>query len=157
MHPTPSLQQLLQQESDLQLPRFDHNHAWQLGCLLRELALQQQASVAIEIHAYGQVLFSHAMAGTSQDNAHWLERKRNSVLRFGHSSLYLGEYHRTKGREFELQPHIDASRFCAHGGSFPLRLSSGGLIGAVTVSGLPQLVDHQLACQALASLLATLQ
>lgn len=157
MSATPSLQQLLQQESALQLPRFDHDHAWQLGCLLREQALQQHANVTIEIHAYGQVLFSHAMAGTSQDNAHWLERKRNSVLRFGHSSLYLGEYQRTKGREFELLPHIDAQRYCAHGGSFPLRLLGGGLIGAVTVSGLPQLADHQLVCQALASLLGSLQ
>ncbi|SCK20104.1 heme-degrading domain-containing protein [Vogesella sp. LIG4] len=154
MNDQPSLQQLLQQEHQLALPQFSHEHAWQLGCLLRDMAQAQAAAVAIEIHAYGQVLFSCAMAGTSQDNQHWITRKRNSVLRFGHSSLYLGAYQRSKGREFEQQPHIDASQYCGHGGSFPLRLQGGGLIGAATVSGLPQLEDHQLVTAALARLLA---
>ncbi|MEQ6289235.1 heme-degrading domain-containing protein [Vogesella sp. GCM10023246] len=154
MHHSPSLSELLQQETELQLPRFSHDAAWQLGSLLRTLAAAQQAAVAIEVYAYGQQLFGCAMAGTSVDNLHWIARKRNSVLRFGHSSLYLGEYQRDKGHEFELQPHIDASQYCAHGGSFPLRLHGGGLIGAVTVSGLPQREDHQLVISALRQLLA---
>ena len=154
MHDCPSLPELLQQEAELQLPRFSHDDAWQLGSLLRTLAVAQQAAVAIEVHAYGQQLFGCAMAGTSEDNLHWIARKRNSVLRFGHSSLYLGEYQRDKGREFERLPHIDASQYCAHGGSFPLRLQGGGLIGAVTASGLPQREDHQLVIRALCQLLA---
>ncbi|WP_174874152.1 heme-degrading domain-containing protein [Vogesella oryzae] len=151
----PSLPELLQQETELQLPRFNHDDAWQLGSLLRTLAAAQQAPVAIDIHAYGQQLFGCALEGSSQDNLHWIARKRNSVLRFGHSSLYLGEYQRGKGREFEQQVHIDASQYCAHGGSFPLRLKDGGLIGAVTVSGLPQVEDHLLVVSALRQLLAS--
>jgi uncharacterized protein (UPF0303 family) len=39
--------------------------------------------------------------------------------------------------------------FAAHGGSFPIRVHGAGIIGCVTVSGLPQRADHELAVEAL--------
>ncbi len=41
------------------------------------------------------------------------------------------------------------NEFAAHGGSFPISLAGTGVIGAVTVSGLPQRDDHQLVVEAL--------
>ncbi|ASL28878.1 heme-degrading domain-containing protein [Azotobacter chroococcum] len=146
---TPS--ELLEQEAHLQLPAFDLAAAWQLGQQLYRLAAATQAPAVLEIHAYGQVVFSAALPGSCADNHDWIRRKRNTVLRYGHSSLYLGEYNRDKGREFETQPHIDAREYAAHGGSFPLRLSNGELIGALTLSGLPQWEDHGLVVKALQS------
>lgn len=150
---TPS--ELLAQEAQLQLPGFDLAAAWQLGQRLYQLADAAQAPAAMEIHAYGRIVFSAALPGSSADNHDWVRRKRNTVLRYGHSSLYLGEYNRSKGREFEAQPHIDAREYAAHGGSFPLRLSGGELIGALTLSGLPQWDDHKLVIEALQSWLET--
>ena len=149
---TPS--ELLAQEAQLQLPAFDLDAAWQLGQQLHRLATAVQAPAMLEIHAYGRVAFSAALPGSSADNDDWVRRKRNTVLRFGHSSMYLGEYNRSKGREFETQPHIDARKYAAHGGSFPLRLSNGELIGALTLSGLPQWDDHRLVVEALQTWLA---
>jgi uncharacterized protein (UPF0303 family) len=40
----------------------------------------------------------------------------------------------------------------SHGGSFPIVVDGVGCIGAVTVSGLPQRVDHELVVEALAAL-----
>ncbi|MFD1692078.1 heme-binding protein [Azotobacter chroococcum] len=49
---------------------------------------------------------------------------------------------------------MDARKYAAHGGSFPLRLSNGELIGALTLSGLPQWDDHRLVVEALQAWLA---
>ncbi|KKD00208.1 heme-degrading domain-containing protein [Photobacterium halotolerans] len=152
-----TLEVLVQQEADLQLEQFNHETAWALGSLLKNLAEAKQASVAIEVYAFGQILFSYAMAGTNPDHQDWIRRKRNSVLRFGKSSYYLGQYNARKQREFENQPHIDAREYCAHGGSFPLRIQGCGLVGAVTVSGLPQEEDHQLVTDALQQILQSRQ
>ncbi|GAB6260776.1 heme-degrading domain-containing protein [Photobacterium sp. R1] len=147
-----TLEVLAEQEVSLQLDYFSHETAWALGCLLKSSAEAKQAAVAIEVYGFGQVLFSYAMPETSGDHQDWIRRKRNSVLRFAKSSYYLGRYNAQKQREFESQPHIDASEYCAHGGSFPIRVKNGGLLGAVTVSGLPQEDDHQLVTEALRSI-----
>ncbi|MEX3070761.1 heme-degrading domain-containing protein [Vibrio alginolyticus] len=143
------LSELLEQETELQLPCFNHEIAWELGSSLKETAEKQFAAVTIEIYAFGQVLFSYAMAGTSIDNQDWARRKRQSVLRYGRSSHYIGHYNASKQREFETQPHIDANEYCAHGGAFPIRIKGSGLIGVITVSGLPSEDDHNMVVAAL--------
>ncbi|MGR5361322.1 heme-degrading domain-containing protein [Vibrio mediterranei] len=139
-HPT----QFLEQEIELQFAQFNNETAWTLGCAIKQETEKLSASVAIEIYAFEQVLFSYAMPETSKDHQDWVRRKRQSVLRYGHSSYYLGQYNASKQREFENQAHIDAREYCAHGGSFPIRIKGSGLVGAITVSGLPQADDHNL-------------
>jgi uncharacterized protein (UPF0303 family) len=148
-----SLPDLLNQETELQFELFNNETAWQLGCKLKKIAEDKNAFVAIEVFAFNQTLFSYAMSGRQLDNQHWIKKKRQSVLRFGHSSYYLGQYNQSKNREFEQQVHIDAFEYCAHGGAFPIRIKKCGLVGVVTVSGLPQAEDHQMVIDALTELL----
>lgn len=143
------LQELLAQEDELQLDYFNNQTAWELGNLIKQAAEELSVSVAIEVYAFEHVLFNYLMPGTNKDNHDWIKRKRQSVMRFGHSSYYQGQYNAAKNRDFEAQPHIDPKEYCAHGGAFPIRIKNSGLIGAVTVSGLPQEIDHQLAVDAL--------
>ncbi len=147
------LNELLAQEDELELRFFNKDTAWELGNLIKTHAERISVSVSIEIYAFEQVVFSYAMQGTVKDHQEWLRRKRQSVMRFGHSSYYQGQYSAAKNRDFETQPHIDPKEYCAHGGSFPIRIKNSGLIGAVTVSGLPQETDHQLAVDALRELM----
>lgn len=143
------LKTLLTQEDELQLRHFNNQTAWELGNLIKSAADQNAAPIAIEIYAFEQVLFSYFMPGTNKDNQDWINRKRQSVMRFSHSSYYTGQYNAIKNRDFETIPHLDPKQYCAHGGSFPLRIKNSGLIGAVTVSGLAQEVDHQMVIDAL--------
>ncbi len=148
------LESLIDQEHRLQFDRFDHTTAWQLGQTLKQLAEARQASVAIEIYAFGQVLFLYAMPGTTQNHLDWLRRKRQATLYFGRSSLYLGVYNRNRQRELERLPHIDPREFSSQGGAFPIRLRGSGVLGTVSVSGLPQENDHGLVVDALERLVA---
>jgi uncharacterized protein (UPF0303 family) len=97
------------------------------------------------------------MDGTSPDNADWVRRKNNVVRRYGRSSWHVGTQYRSKGKTFEADSHADAADFAAHGGAFPLILRGTGVIGTITVSGLPQKEDHDLVTSVLRDYLDTLR
>lgn len=148
------LTELLTQEEELQFHYFNNATAWELGNLIKIAAEKLSVSVSIDVYAFEQVVFSYAMPGTSKDQQDWIRRKRNSVMRFGHSSYYQGQYNAAKNRDFESIPYLDPKEYCAHGGSFPIRIKNCGLIGAVTVSGLPQETDHQLVVDAIRKIIS---
>lgn len=66
------------------------------------------------------------------------------------SSYLVGLRARAKGSSFEVgRADLPVDRYAAHGGSFPIRVQGVGVVGAVTVSGLPQEQDHALVVEAL--------
>jgi uncharacterized protein (UPF0303 family) len=140
---------LEQQERDLIFPRFDFDDAWRLGSLLVELAGERGLPVAIDIRRGGQQLFHAALAGSTPDNDAWIERKVRVVQRFGHSSYLVGRRLAARGGALDASQGVDPRRFAAHGGAFPVRVDGAGVIGVVTVSGLPQAEDHALVVEAI--------
>ncbi|WP_458243990.1 heme-degrading domain-containing protein [Streptomyces sp. MAI_2237] len=150
-HPeiTPSLEELQAQQRRLVFRRFTYEDAWALGSLLVGLARERQAPVAIDIHRAGQQLFHAALPCSTPDNDAWIARKRRVVERYGEASYLVGARFRAKGTTFEESSRLDPDRYAAHGGSFPITVEGVGVIGAVTVSGLPQLQDHRFVVEAL--------
>ncbi|MFF3498365.1 heme-degrading domain-containing protein [Streptomyces sp. NPDC003247] len=151
---TPTLEELQAQERRLVLKQFTHDDAWALGTLLVELARERQAPVAIDIHRAGQQLFHAALPGSAPDNDAWIARKRRVVERYGVSSYLVGSRFRARGTTFEESSRLDPDTYAAHGGSFPINVEGVGVIGAVTVSGLPQLEDHRFVVEALEEFLS---
>ncbi|MFD6416881.1 heme-degrading domain-containing protein [Streptomyces sp. NPDC060194] len=147
--PAPSVAEIEAQERELVLPRLTFEDAWDLGSLLRELAVAQDAPVAIAVHRGSRLLFHTALPGSSADNDDWIDRKRRVVERYGASSLLVGTRFRERGSSFEESSRLDPAVFAAHGGAFPLTVRDTGVVGVATVSGLPQLDDHALVVQAL--------
>ncbi|MFO7583407.1 MAG: heme-degrading domain-containing protein [Anaerolineales bacterium] len=148
------LSQLLQEEAELQFERFNKQTAWQLGSLLVERATAQDLPVTIDIMRGEQQLFHAALPGASADNDEWIKRKVRVVYRFGHSSFYMGQKLKTSGKTIEEVYLIPESQFAAHGGCFPIIVRGTGMVGAATVSGLPQEEDHKLVTQVLREFLA---
>lgn len=146
---TPTVEELEAQERHLVFQHFTFDDAWELGSLLVELARERQAPVAIDIRRAGQQLFHAALPGSSPDNDAWIDRKRKVVERFGAASYLVGTRFRAKGSTFEDSSRLDPDEYAAHGGSFPIRVEGVGVIGTVTVSGLPQLQDHRFVVEAL--------
>jgi uncharacterized protein (UPF0303 family) len=138
------LVELSQQEEALQFTSFTNDTALALGMALFQAAKVGGKSVAIDITRGGQQLFHFAMEGTSIDNGEWIKRKNKVVNRFGHSSYYVGTSLRNMGQTIEEKYLLPSSDYAAHGGAFPLIIKGVGVIGTITVSGLPQQEDHEL-------------
>lgn len=150
------LTRVIHQETELRLPKFDFDDAWRLGTLIRDLAISRKQSLVIDVRRFGQPiqpLFYAALAGTTPDNARWVQRKANVVARFHRSSYQLGLYLAQSNISFHDKYALDEADYATHGGSFPLHVVNTGVIGAVTVSGLPQREDHNLVVEGLARFL----
>ncbi|MFC9604071.1 heme-degrading domain-containing protein [Streptomyces niveus] len=152
--PFPTVAELEAQEARLVLPHFTYDDAWALGSLLVELSREREAPVAIDIRRGAQQLFHCALPGSSADNDAWIDRKRRVVERYSESSFLVGSRFRAKGTTFEDSSRLDPDLYAAHGGSFPITVRGAGVVGTVTVSGLPQEEDHALVVAALERTLA---
>ncbi len=137
------------QEQQLQFSSFDESTAWSLGSRLRALAVSRNLSVVIDIRRFGQPLFYTALAGTTPDNVDWVRRKSNLTARFLRSSYAVGLSLKLKGSSLEQSYGLTNADYADHGGCFPIAVAQAGVIGSVTVSGLPQRADHELAVEAL--------
>ncbi len=137
------------QERELQFSTFKEETAWQLGNRLRGLASARNLSVVIDVRRYDQQLFYTALAGTTPDNQNWVRRKSNLTLRFHKSSYAIGLALQEKNTNLLDHYAISETDYACHGGCFPIRVAHAGMIGCLTVSGLPQRADHELAVEAL--------
>ncbi len=141
--------QVTDQQRRLQLVRLDNDDAWALGCRLVELARERGLPVTVDVRRHGHVLFHASRPGTTPDNDTWVERKSRVVDRFGAPSYLVGLRARRKGVAFAEDTGLDVQQYAAHGGSFPLTVRDVGIVGTVTVSGLPQADDHALVVEVL--------
>lgn len=148
------LKQLLQEEQELQFTRFNEEVAWKLGGQLVEMAHNRDLPVTIDITRGTHQLFHAALRGTSPDNDEWVKRKVRLVYRFGHSSFYIGQLLKSKGKSIEQSYLVSESEYAPHGGCFPIIIKDTGIVGTVTVSGLPQEEDHKLVVEAIRNYLA---
>jgi uncharacterized protein (UPF0303 family) len=151
------LERIARQERELQWTSFNEDDAWQLGSTLRELAVERQLSVVIDIRRFaphlgnqpGAPLFYAALHGTSPDNAEWARRKANIVARLHRSSYAIGLALKARNTTLQEKYGLPATDYASHGGAFPITLAGTCVIGSVTVSGLPQRDDHELVVEAL--------
>jgi uncharacterized protein (UPF0303 family) len=144
-----TLAQLAAEEEELQFSVFTNDDAWELGSALVAAGREQGAPIAVDITRNRHRLFHAALPGATPDNASWIRRKTRVVNRFGHSSLYVRQASIERGTTFEAEFGLDPQRYAAHGGAFPILVRSVGPVGAVVVSGLPQVADHRMVVAAL--------
>ncbi|MBK7319627.1 heme-degrading domain-containing protein [Candidatus Villigracilis affinis] len=141
-------------EQELQFTSFNESTAWQIGTQMVEHAMRENLPVTIDITRGQHQLFHASMPGTAADNDEWVKRKVRLVNRFGHSSFYMGQMLKHKGKTIEQSYLISESEFAAHGGCFPIIVKGTGMVGTITVSGLPQEEDHKLVVESIRAFLA---
>jgi uncharacterized protein (UPF0303 family) len=147
------LERVALQERELVLPRLDAQIAWELGTKLRTLAVERKLSLVIDVRRFGQPLFYAALDGTTPDNPEWVRRKSNVVARFHRSSYGVGLGLKQKNTTLLERQGLAVADYATDGGSFPLTVAGAGVVGSVTVSGLPQRADHELVVEALCAVL----
>jgi uncharacterized protein (UPF0303 family) len=147
------LEQIALQEHELVLENLDTETAWDLGLRLRTLAKERGLGVVIDVRRFGQPLFYAALEGTTPDHVEWVRRKSNVVARFHCSSYAIGLKEKIKNETLFQSQGLPVADYATHGGSFPLTVTGAGVVGSVTVSGLPQRADHELVVEALCAVL----
>ncbi len=146
---------IARQESALVFEQFDEAAAWKLGSRLRDLAVARGHRLVIDVRRFGQQLFYCALPGSVPDQAEWVRRKINVVSRFHRSSYAVGRDLEVRHSSLEEKQGLPTVDYATHGGCFPIRVETAGIIGCVTVSGLPQRDDHELVVEALCLELGT--
>jgi uncharacterized protein (UPF0303 family) len=147
------LDRIALQERELVLPRLDAQVAWELGTRLRTLAVERGLTLVVDVRRFGQPLFYTALEGTKPDNPEWVRRKINVVARYHRSSYGVGLSLKSSNETLLGREGLAVADYAAAGGCFPLTVAGAGVVGCVTVSGLPQRADHELVVEALCALL----
>lgn len=148
-----SFELLRQQEEDLVLPSFNSDAAYKIGMMIVARAQKENKAIAVSITVARQNIFHYACDGLGPDADNWIRRKSNVVYEYHHSSLFIGE--KLAAENSSLAAHgRDPADFMVNGGSFPIIVKGAGVIGAITVTGLPHLEDHEYVTTALAEYLA---
>ena len=142
------------QEEQLVFDRFDNTDAWRLGSAMVAAATERALPITIDIRRHGHQLFHAALPGTTAENDSWIDRKVNVVNRFAAASYLVGRRLAARGAELDEALGVEPRLFAAHGGAFPIRIRNVGVVGTVTVSGLPQADDHAFVTEMIGAFLA---
>ncbi|WP_458131930.1 heme-degrading domain-containing protein [Pseudomonas sp. R3-41] len=140
---------LIRQEEALQFEHFDEETAWQLGTHIYERAETESWPLVIEVRRFDRPLFFAARPGVTSDNLDWVARKANTVRRFLRSSYRLRYQLALENLDISERYHLSPAEYASVGGGFPISVRRAGVIGSVTVSGLPDREDHQIIVEAL--------
>ena len=143
------LEKIERQESELILPKFDFEIAWQIGTRLHDIGIARRFPIVVDVRYFGQPLFYSALPGSVPDNAEWIRRKSNTVARFHRSSYRIGLTLQQAGTTLLDRYGLSSTDYSSHGGAFPVHVKDAGVIGSIGVSGLPQRDDHELVVEAL--------
>lgn len=139
------------QEAELVFDRFDEGTAFAIGSTIRERARAEGLSLVVDIRLWDRQLFFAATPGTSANNAEWVRRKVNVVRRMLKSTYQLAVQRPEDDRRFPADRAMDAADYVLAGGAFPITVSGVGVVGAITVSGLPDRDDHGMVVWAICS------
>lgn len=135
------------------MTRFDYAAAWALGAHMQADATARALPVAIEIAHGDTIVFLALMPGATSDNSDWTRRKRAVARRFHRSSLYIRLLCEQHGWAFADRFRLPPADFAASGGGVPIVVNGTGVVGAVAVSGLPDVEDHAFAVVGLETLM----
>ncbi len=129
-------------EKSLIFKHFSHEDALDFGLFMVAEAKANNFSLAIDISVANYQLFRYALPGTNINNDNWVARKRNTVYFAQKSSLLLGSTLKAAGKDIQKNWFMDPSQYAVVGGGFPINIEGTGFIGAIAVSGLPDIDDH---------------
>ncbi|HEY4225905.1 MAG TPA: heme-binding protein [Pseudolysinimonas sp.] len=131
----------------IDLSSFDNDDAVDLGLIAVEVIREQNVSLAVRILLRGDVVFQAKLKATGPGNDPWLAGKAAVVEHFGDPSLLVKLRHQEAGTPFEDRDDVDHAVLKAHGGSMPIRVN-GEVVGSITTSGEPDVVDHRATAEA---------
>jgi uncharacterized protein (UPF0303 family) len=153
-HPLPTFTVAqLEAEGRVTLDHFTSEDAFELGTLAARITQEWGVSLSVDI-VIGDYLAYRARLGTTGiGNDPWLAGKAAVARHFGDSSLLVKLRQEETGVPFTDLP-LDHDVLKAHGGSIPIFVADE-LVATITMSGEPDVVDHEAASEAIRRYLET--
>lgn len=137
----------LEREPVIDLPEFTNDDGVDLGLAAVEVIDERGLNLAVRVVLRGDIVFQAKLGSSGPDNDPWLAGKHAVVEEYGEPSLLVRRRHEAAGTPFEELPDIDHEAFKAHGGSIPIKVN-GVVVGSITTSGEPDVVDHATSAEA---------
>lgn len=134
-----------EQELRLQFDAFNSDMALEIGGELIAEAKRRNGKICVDISAFGRCLFHFSSNECEMRNEVWIERKRNTALYSGHSSLWVHYYLESIGKSIEEAWNLPLSEYAQVGGAFPIRVKGcEGILGTIIISSFPHEEDHEI-------------
>lgn len=143
--PTYSLKKV-EAEGRVELEHFTNEDALDLGTITTEVIREWGVSLAVDIVIGSYLVYRARLGSTGPGNDSWLAGKAAVTRHFGDSSLLVKLRQKATGVPFE-ELDLDHDVMKAHGGSIPIYVG-GKLVATITTSGEPDVVDHEVATEA---------
>ncbi|HEX4402185.1 MAG TPA: heme-binding protein [Galbitalea sp.] len=136
----------------IELDHFTSEDAFELGTLAAAVTQEWGVSLSVDIVIDGYLVYRARLGKTGPGNDPWLRGKAAVASHFGDSSLLVKLRQEATGTPF-TDLALDHDVMKAHGGSIPIYVD-GKLVGTITMSGEPDVVDHEAVTEALSRYVA---
>ena len=146
--------QLLAEEQILILPSFGATQALEIGERAKSLGMARNLPIAIEVRIGDWIIYHVSLPGSTPENDWWISRKARTVMLKHHSTMYERVSADERGVDWHKENNLPDKTHAIHGGGIPLITKKDGFVGALLISGLPQVEDHLLGVEVLTEFLA---
>lgn len=150
------LQELKAQHAELILPKFDLDDAWDLGSAIVERARAEKLAISVDIRRDNIVVFRASLPGAVPDQQYWIEGKTATAARMGKATLLLSAEFSEQGLDPVAMGWLPRETYIVDGGCVPIQVQGVGIVALLTISGLEQSADHEVAIWGLRGLLEKL-
>ena len=145
---------LLQEELLLTLPALDVAGAVEIGEITKSFGTQRSLPIAVEVRVGDWAVYHASLPGSTPENDWWIGRKARVVKLKQHSTMFERVLAEEQGIDWHKENNLLDETHAIHGGGLPLITKDEGLVGALLISGLPQVEDHLLGVEVLTEFLA---
>ena len=145
---------LLQEELLLTLPALDVADAIEIGEIAKSFGTQRSLPIAVEVRVGDWAVYHASLPGSTPENDWWIGRKARVVKLKKHSTMFERVLAEEQGIDWHKVNNLLDETHAIHGGGLPLITKDEGLVGALLISGLPQVEDHLLGVEVLTEFLA---
>jgi uncharacterized protein (UPF0303 family) len=149
-----TLFKLKKEEEFLTLLSLDIDEALEIGEIAKSIAQLRKLPVAIQVRIGDWIIYHASLPGSKIENLWWIDRKAKVVLLKHHSTLYEKVSAEERGVNWYKENNLLDETHAIHGGGLPLITKVQGFVGALLISGLPQVEDHLFGVEVLTEYLA---
>ena len=145
---------LLEEEMRLTLPSLTVTDTLEIGEIAKFFGQDRSLPIAVEVRVGDWTVYHASLPGSTPENDWWIGRKARVVKLKQHSTVFERVLAEEQGIDWHKENNLLDETHAIHGGGLPLITKDEGLVGALLISGLPQVEDHLLGVEVLTEFLA---